>query len=512
MEKITTKTAYLVGVLSLSLGLAFNYLFYDKPAGISLLIYLCLILAVLFVLLRNSKAKYDSVARWLISPAVALAVLAAIRANEFLLFCDVILIIGLLLLLARRLAGWRLKNFLFLDYLKTAAVMPIEMLGRVHGLIGQILSPGEGLAGSRRGAQITRGLIMTLPILAIFIALFSSADLVFGRAIRDIFSFDFTISPDIIAQAWITAIITVVWLGAYAYVLSQAQPSREETSGEKKSQWVLGNIEVGMLFGALNALFLVFVAVQVRYLFAGHEAITRFGYTYAEYVHKGFGELVFAAILAFLLITISERYIERKNGKPRPLFKLAACSLIVLVLVVTASAFMRLQVYEQAYGFTLLRLLVQSFIAWLAVVFVWLGYKVARSGADRVFVFGLFLSVLAFFFTFNLINPDALAARNNIARFAGRGELDSRHLSGLSADAVPALIPLLDMTDYSDKDGQSLPVAAAVALQEYEESFIGLSWQSFNYSRWQAERLIEGRREVISNLAVQSVSNTDGDE
>ncbi len=49
------------------------------------------------------------------------------------------------------------------------------------------------------------------------------------------------------------------------------------------------------------------------------------------------------------------------------------------------------------------------------------------------------------------LNPDAYIARHNVDRFAETGKIDTAYLSGLSADAVPAL----------ERAGCATPVPAA---------------------------------------------------
>jgi len=301
-------------------------------------------------------------------------------------------------------------------------------------------------------------------------------------------------------------------LGVYTYILENVGRDEHNLLFNTVRAFKFGNIEAGILFSTLSLLFFTFVIVQIKYLFAGHEAITKFGFTYAEYVHKGFGELVFVALLTFALIFLAERYIERQNNKPSLVFKSLTSILIILVLVIMSSAFMRLGVYEQAYGFTFLRLLVQAFIIWLAMIFIWLGYKIVKNINDRTFIFGLFISVISFFVILNLFNPDAFIAQKNINQFSQSETLDSQYLGTLSADAVPALMPLLELPGTKDKAGEQLSVNIASTLKKYYESYNDQSWQSYNISRSKALKLINQNLDNILFLASQKpISETDGE-
>jgi two-component system, OmpR family, sensor histidine kinase BaeS len=110
-------------------------------------------------------------------------------------------------------------------------------------------------------------------------------------------------------------------------------------------------------------------------------------------------------------------------------------------LVVVASALYRMHVYQEAYGFTRLRLLVDVFEGWLGLLVLgvmvagltlraaWLPRAALLSGA------GLLLLLAA-------VNPDAWIAQHNLDRYDETGKVDWTYLQGLSADAVPVLATL----------------------------------------------------------------------
>lgn len=477
---------------ALALGLIFDYFFFQKQVGISFFIYVCLLLLMLFSLLRAFKVSYNKIALWYIVPIVFFSGMVAVRDSGFLLFWNLIITFGLLLLLSHHLAGRNIKSCLFSDYLKTAFLLPLKILGKSFGSIVKMLAVRKGAIEYRKASQVTKGILITLPIALLFLVLMSSADLAFNHFVSGLFKLNVNLSPDAVAQIWWAVFIAFIWLGAYVYVLENSTSKETAPNPEETSGYVLGNIEGGILFGTLNVLFLAFVLFQIRYLFGGHGAIAALGYTYAEYAHKGFGELVVIALMTFALIFVAEKYIEKKSGAHASRFKILSNCLIVLTLVIMASAFLRLSVYEQAYGFTLLRILVQAFIIWLAAVFLWLGYKIIGGMETRPFIFGIFLSMLAFFAVFNLFNPEAFIARKNIAQFAKSGRLDGTYFYSLSADAAPEISRLLEMPELNDKRGDTLPALAADIFMQMENNQSAHSWQSFNFSRARAEKIIIG--------------------
>ncbi|MFA6304388.1 MAG: DUF4173 domain-containing protein [Patescibacteria group bacterium] len=507
MNTISTKRVYFVAVVSLVLGILFDYLFYDKQIGISFLIYEVLLLAGLFCFLFAFKIRPDK-AVFLFLPAILFfALMVGIRDNIFLLFWNVVMTIGLMLLMAHQIIGRKINQILFLDYLKTAVIVPFSMLGKSIGALGRIIAVGKGNKENQKTSQIAKGILITLPIALAFLFLLTSADLVFKKLLTNLFSFNFSINPDVVAQIWWAAFFAFLWLGVYIYILENAGQPKNSEPDLLNRIYKFGNIEAGILFTTLNVLFLSFVIIQIKYLFAGHGAITQFGYTYAEYAHKGFGELIAVAVVTFALVFLAEKHIERSENKPNRLFKILTCILMLLVIVIMASAFTRLGIYEQAYGFTLLRLLVQAFIIWLAVVFLWLTYKIIRNTKDRPFIFGIFLSVVTFFVVFNLFNPDAFVAKKNINQFVKTGALDTKYLSTLSADVVPDLMPLLAMPQIQDKYGNQLAIEIAFILKNFYDLSAKQPWQSYNLSRIRAIELINSQWGLISTLAQKKLIN-----
>jgi Domain of unknown function (DUF4153) len=162
----------------------------------------------------------------------------------------------------------------------------------------------------------------------------------------------------------------------------------------------------------VDAVFAVFVAAQLSVFFGGHDYVQRTtGLTYAEYVHQGFGQLTVATLLTLLVVWAASHWAGDTFGD-RLWLRVSLGVLCALTLVVVGSALYRMHLYQEAYGFTQLRLLVDVFEGWLGVLVVAL------------------LGVAA-------INPDAWIAERNLDRYADTGRVDWHFLRNLSADAVP---------------------------------------------------------------------------
>jgi len=93
-------------------------------------------------------------------------------------------------------------------------------------------------------------------------------------------------------------------------------------------------------------------------------------FTYAEYARRGFFELIAVTLINFSIL-LSCIGFARKGSKlidraVRILYSLlVACTLVMLF-----SAHFRMSLYEEAYGYTYLRMLTHAFMVFLFVLFL----------------------------------------------------------------------------------------------------------------------------------------------
>jgi Domain of unknown function (DUF4173) len=137
-----------------------------------------------------------------------------------------------------------------------------------------------------------------------------------------------------------------------------------------------------------------------------------------------------------------------------------------LTLVIVASALSRMWAYQDAYGYTVLRVLVAACELWLGVVYLMVlaaGIRLRASWLPRAIVGSAVLALLML----AVINPDGYVAERNVARYEHTGKIDTRYLSTLSVDAAPelarlpeparscALVPMRARLDAGGPDGWS---------------------------------------------------------
>lgn len=256
----------------------------------------------------------------------------------------------------------------------------------------------------------------------------------------------------------------------------------------------LGVVEIGVVLGLLNALFLSFVLVQFRYFFGGADfVLTPDGPTYADYARRGFFELVWVAALVLPLLLASHWLLRKELRSHVRVFQGLAMGLLVMLFVIMASALGRMRLYQSEYGLTELRLYTTAFMFWLAVVFVWFALTVLR-GRRELFACGALVAALGAVAALHALNPDAHIVRTNAALAREGRAFDARYAASLDADAVPALLEVI-----SDLNADERRIIAAELLDDYGDA--RGDWRSWNWSRARAARVVREREAMLKEWA-----------
>jgi hypothetical protein len=349
--------------------------------------------------------------------------------------------------------------------LASAAAVPLAGIRGLPWLGRSATAPGRVAVA----APVLRTGAVSIVLVLVFGALFASADAVFARWVD-------AVVPDLTVDTLLLRVFVLCFVGgialAGAYVA--LNPPQVDRLALPAAMPVRRPFEWLVPVGAVVAVFAVFVAAQLSVMFGGHAYLRRTtGLTYADYVHEGFGQLTVATILTLAVVALAARRAPREQPRDRLLLRLALGALCALTLVVVASALFRMHVYEEAYGFTQLRLLVSVFEGWLGLVVLmvlaagvrlrghWVPRAALLSGATAL----LLLAAL---------NPDGYVAERNVGRYLETGKADWAYLGGLSADAVPAL--------------QALPTGVQACVLERQPNTD--DWLEWNLGRSRAGSLV----------------------
>jgi len=356
--------------------------------------------------------------------AVALFGVAALRTAQWLL--GLCVLAGLLTSVLAVTAGRTWTGLLL------GGVSPLGALSRAARWAGR------GLAPRIRGRRFPVGRVLTIGtasavLLVVFGGLFAGADPVFADLLGDLVP---ELDPAVavgrtILFALVTAgVLVAACLAHQTPDFDAAAPARG--AGRPRLEWAVP-------LTALNVLFACFVGVQLVVLADGDRYVrTTAGLTYAEYARQGFWQLLAVTALTLLVVAVVVRIARRETRSDRVALRVLLGALCLLAVLVVASALRRMWLYEDAYGFTRLRILVQAVELWLGLVFVLVaaaGVRLRGAWLPRAVLATGALTLLAL----ATLNPDAFIAERAVVRYAETGRIDVDYLAGLSPDAAPAL-------------------------------------------------------------------------
>src|SRR5699024_764491 len=135
-----------------------------------------------------------------------------------------------------------------------------------------------------------------------------------------------------------------------------------------------------------------------------------------------------------------------------------------------------LTLYEEAYGFTLARVLAHVFMIYLLVIFA---YTLIRIWLVKLPLLHFYVIVGIIFYTgINAVNVDQFIVNKNLERYEETGKIDLEYLRDLSAAGTLSLIELYER----DPEIEDLE-AIIISEKEYIEYIKEDSWQSYNFTR-----------------------------
>jgi len=497
-------SAQRVALIAIAVGLAAQLLLHGHALGINVLL-AAAVLLVAAAVVTGGLRRTDPLDAWIPATALLLAAFAALRDDGPLVTLDVLGALGLCAASVPVFAGASVTRASTTRIVSLAGrVMVATSIGCAPLLdrVGRDTNPVAELAApGRRAFPVVRGLLLVLPLILIFAALFASADPIFGRWVAQSTAWDLDLG-DLWIRAAYVAIVGwlaggLLWFGWIAAGQPRDEARSLGAAAATSTAPVVGGFRLGVtealtVLLALDLLFGAFVGLQLAYLFGGFDTLSAIGLTYADYARRGFFELVAVVVLVGGLLLVLEAVVGHRTRA----YVAAAATLIALTAVVLASSWLRLGLYEQAYGWTELRFYVAAAIVFLALDLAAAAILIVRNRAQWL-PHAVAASSLVVLIWVNVVGPQGFVTERNLERAIvpsgvpeyGDPSLDTGYLGTLDADAIPALVAVLPRLP----EAQRATVESLLADAHWR--FVVTShegWQSFNVARARARDALEG--------------------
>lgn len=495
--------------ISLIISILHSILFYETKLGISVVLFaITLAFAIISILTKSKKVK-NKKAFILAVPIILLSSTYFIY-NNMLFYIMNIIVISLLFVTMTIMA---LTEQITIKKVTSKAFLMVfgafDYLGKAIKEIGKyIFGIKDNKAEEHKKEnkkkktikQILIGCAIAIPILIIVISLLLSADIIMKEAIeKGAYFILTTISIETITSLICRiAIIICLFIYLVALILNLIKKDSiynedyiEETDSNQEYKINIEGIIINTVLTLLNIIYLIFTITQTIYF---TQQISEVGnLNYAEYARTGFFQLMLVSVINFAIIFIT-RLNEKKVSKANSRYTkgmnivLAIFTIIILVLSI-----LRMNLYEQAYGYTFLRLMVYFIqITELILIIPTIAYIINK----KVKIIRSYIIILiCAYIVINYVNIDKIIAKQNIDRYfksenIETAEIDYYYLqNNLSTDAVPEMIRLLEVKDEKVKDEMKNYFRKLKVEIEKEER----KWQEYNIS-------IERAKEEIQKL------------
>lgn len=503
-----------IGVLAIAI--LHSILFYGQKFGVSMILFVIPTLSLIIYTLI-SKRKVKNMKAFVLSiPITCLSATYALFNNGYLNFINFMAIIVLTCIMII----WAIYDkFNFSEAFVRVFVIIFKPFGYfaegIRVFTGSLFKNkdvnGVKIKENKVLKQIFIGLIISLPLLLIIIALLISADSIFAKYLEPIkniinsivnFSFIFSIY-------FRSIFIIMIIIYAMAFICSMLKldttPKQTIAKGIR-----LQNVTLNTVLTMLNIVYLLFSIVQFTHLFTkiGLES----NFDYATYARHGFFQLMIVTLINFAIITLTNLN-KRETSKGASIYtKIMNTFLIVFTNVLLVSAGLRMHLYEQEYGYTLLRLTVYFILA----------TEVVLTIPTLIYVFNKKFSVLKWYIFImsvmlvivNFINVDRTIARNNVNKYISdvhikeNAKIDLEYLvNNLSIDTAPELVRLYENTedellkdkikkyvlfDYKSLNYRTKRITAKYKFTKVESN---MNFQEFNLSKYQAKQALQKLRQ-----------------
>ncbi len=499
-------------IIVFALGWFFDFLFWEKAPGVNFAIFTMACLVAAFYLLLSDGLRPNRASLSLLPLFGFFAAVTFIRAEPMTTFLAYTFTLLTMSILAFTYLGGRWYLYTMVDYIGKYFNLLGSMIVRPIVFITDVRKEQKeaGIQPSKRNVwPVVRGIVIALPIIAIFASLLASADVIFGQRLNDFVDvFNLEDLPEYIFRM---IYILVLGYALAGVVLHASTESKDEKIGVEDKPTVpqfLGFIESAIVLGSVVALFAAFVVIQFQYFFGGTANITTEGYSYAEYARRGFGELITVAFFALLMLLTLSAITKRETEAQRKIYSGLGVSLVALLLVMLFSAYQRLGLYEAAYGFSRLRAYTHIFLIWIGLLLIaTIVLEILRK--ERMFAFAMLIASFGFAISLPILNVDVFIVNQNIQRELNSAikdsvDLDAQYFIELSDDAVPTLVKTLQTPATPDSVREK--VGAALACIRYERELYDrdTSWQSFHFARFNADKALASVKKALAKYIVDS--------
>lgn len=481
-------------IASLLLSILATTLFFGQNLGISVFLFvLPLLLFTMYFLEKHKKVK-NKKGCILVVPILLLSSTYAIYQNMFFKVTNIIVMLILYCIMLLWIMTEKYQLEFVIRRIFNIIIKPFQYINETCKGIGKVFKVNHVKTESTSNnlkliKQIGAGIAVSIPILIVVIALLSSADNLFaeetqnillaifknGRAILD-FPFWFTL----VAKLLTICALTIYF---FSFMINLASRKPWSTKQEKAAKIQIETTILNTVVTILNIIYFVFCKIQITNLFA--KLATPDKIDYANYAREGFFQLMAVSLINFIIIIITTKNSKQSSKIQIYYRKVMNLILLVATAIILGSAFIRMNLYGEEFGYTFLRILVyfalvtESILLLPTIVYIFKNtFPLGKS---------YFIIVTVMYVIMNFSNINQMIARKNIDRYLNEDKkIDIYYLMKTKTDGLEEVLELYEKIEEPNLKYQ-LEKYLEKMKNQLEETENLVEW---NYSKWKARELL----------------------
>ena len=346
---------------------------------------------------------------------------------------------------------------------------------KIFGMTGSDKKEGK----KQKAGSILLGLGISALLLVVIIPLMLGADVLFKELIGQMFTFDNI--GDWIGKVIVAAITALAGFG-FIYIITERKDTPKPML-PVKSRPAGAPVTVMTVLGVIAAVFIVFAAIQFRYLFFNTGGLPK-GYTYTEYAVKGFWEQFVLTLINIVIILTSMHTTKDTEGSSKKTVNIQLVVLTAINAYLLIAAAYKMNLYQQNYGFTFLRCLVYLILLFELIMLGFMAVKVFKRDFPLLKV-AVYMTA-AYFAVVAMMNLESFSLKQNIKQYEKTGNSEVLLMLYDYRDASPVVRDFY-FENYNKLTGDQIKRienSTAHWIVEDEES-----WLEFNIGRNKADQV-----------------------
>ena len=419
-------------------------LFYGKEYGLSVILFMIPLLICIYSFLKKNKKINNKYGLLFMAPILLLSITYFMYDSSAFTGLNGFVIFNLFILMYLFTINpvYRIKKMIY-NILKLIFA-PIGSIGKFFKEVSNSLTGRFKISNNIK--RVFKAIIIVLPIIFIVLLLLSHADQIFDSIFSGLFRrieniFKFHVFNDLFLKIIRFFFVFVIIGMNYVFLLKEYNKEKEEIS-EKKNRDLF---TIKLLIVSLNVIYVIFDFIQIKSLMLHKMSL---GFNYATYARQGFFELLIVSIINLSIILISKNMQNDKNKNEFKFINIMSILMVFLTMIIIISSYMRMNLYENAYGYTTLRLLVYVALITEGILLI---PTVMYIFNPKINIVRSYMIILISVYTIiNFMNFDYIIANKNINRYYKDNKIDIEYLKNYSSDNIPLLVNFYERCSDND--------------------------------------------------------------